>query len=175
MHPLLLRLHSGDRRDLGATDEVVADLLALPEAELAETFDALFEGLFVDEALIRSRAIHVVERVTRQRPKLLRVHKRSLLGSVPQSDLWAVRAQWCLIVPRLALSEREIDQVVTILHGYLNDQRSFVRTAAMQGFADLSRQHPPLWDEIKPTIQQLTATGSAAMRARGRKLLKEMP
>ena len=118
MHPLLLRLHSGDRRDLGATDEVVADMLALPEAELAETFDALFEGLFVDEALIRSRAIHVVERVTRQRPKLLRVHKRSLLGSVPQSDLWEVRAQWCLIVPRLALTEREIDQVVTILHGY---------------------------------------------------------
>ncbi len=38
-----------------------------------------------------------------------------------------------------------------------------------------AQPRPSLWDDIKPTIQRLTATDTAAMRARGRKLLKELP
>jgi len=49
-----------------------------------------------------------------------------------------------------------------------------VKTCAMQALADLTRQGPDLRPALLRQLQQLTVSGTPAMRARGRKLLGEL-
>jgi hypothetical protein len=60
------------------------------------------------------------------------------------------------------------------LRTYLEDQSSIVKTAAMQGLADLTRQEASLLPEVLDTLRILARSGTPAMRARGRILLKKM-
>ena len=57
---------------------------------------------------------------------------------------------------------------------YLSDPSSIVKTCAMQALADLARQAPELRANELAILQDLTAHGTPAMKARGRKLLAEM-
>jgi hypothetical protein len=58
------------------------------------------------------------------------------------------------------------------LRGYLDDSSSIVRTNAMEALADLAERDAGLRSSIIPMLECLTATGSPAMRSRGRKLLR---
>ena len=57
---------------------------------------------------------------------------------------------------------------------YLGDRSSIVKTFAMQGLAGLAMQDPEMKPEVVEQIRVLTRTGTAAMKARGRKLLAEL-
>jgi hypothetical protein len=61
---------------------------------------------------------------------------------------------------------------VRTLIGYLSDPSSIVRTCSMQALADLAEAHPRLRRQVDPLLEQLTRSGSPAMRSRGRKLLR---
>jgi hypothetical protein len=56
----------------------------------------------------------------------------------------------------------------------LDDKGSIVRTPAMQGLADLAARDLRLRKQILPILRELTLTGTPAMRARGRHLLKKL-
>jgi hypothetical protein len=72
----------------------------------------------------------------------------------------------------LTPTEREL--AVAILLEYLEDRSSIVRTFAMQGLAEFAVQDERLRARVIPILEKLTSTGSPAMRARGRKLLKTL-
>jgi hypothetical protein len=57
---------------------------------------------------------------------------------------------------------------------YLEDQSSIVRTFALQALADLSRNDAGLRSRVREILEESVATGTAAMRARARKLLKKL-
>ena len=78
------------------------------------------------------------------------------------------------LLPRIRWSPIERQQVLDILMGYLNDPSSIVKTFAMQALADLGRQAPELRPTVLVHLRELTATGTPAMKARGRKLLTEL-
>ncbi|HKW87163.1 MAG TPA: hypothetical protein VJN21_00245 [Candidatus Acidoferrales bacterium] len=78
-----------------------------------------------------------------------------------------------LLLPRLLLSRSQRMAAVDILHDYLRGHSSIVRTFAMQGLADLARADRNLMSRVLPLIEELTVNGSPAMRARGRKILKQ--
>ena len=65
MHPILQKLKKGDRRSIGRSNEVVADVLANPRL-----FRIVFSGLFVDDPGVRMRSADVSEKVTTRRPEL---------------------------------------------------------------------------------------------------------
>ena len=170
LHPLLFELTvDGDRRSLGATDVVVARIL-----DDLSLFDVVANALTHDDALLQSRAIHVVERVTQMQPALLQPLKERLLHELPQTKLWEVRAQLCVLLPRLDLTPNERAQAVAVAQQFLGDKRSLVRTFAMQTLFDLAQQDGAIHAEVRTIIEALTVNGTAAMRARGRKLLKAM-
>jgi len=75
------------------------------------------------------------------------------------------------ILPRLQLTPKERDQAASILFDYLEDKSSIVKTFAMQALADLSQQDSHLRKHLVLILEFLTANGTHAMRARGRKLL----
>lgn len=166
MNSVLTKLTGGNRGSIGRSNEVVAAVLARPAL-----FPALFAGFSNDDPVIRMRAADAIEKITTQRPELLQPFKRKLLAIAGGSDQQEVRWHSALMLPRLTLTRAERAVVRDILFDYLRDKSSIVKTFAMQALWDLAAADPKLKAQIIPLIEELTLVGTAAMRARGRKLL----
>lgn len=163
---LLVKLAGGDRRSIGRSEEVVADVLHDPSM-----FGAVFAAMSSDDPLIRMRAADAAEKITAQRPEILRPYKRQLIGRVAAIARQEVRWHVAQMLPRIRWTEAERRQVARRLLSYLEDDSRIVRTLSMQALADLARQGPELLPRVVPLLRRLAASGTPAMRARGRKLL----
>jgi hypothetical protein len=163
---ILRKLEGGDRRSIGRSNEVVAEVLGN-----RKLFGALFVGLSVDDPVVRARAADAVEKISTVHPEYLHPYKAQLLGEL--ACCWQKEVRWHVaqILPRLRWNAQERQQVYDTLTGYLCDSSSIVKTFAMQGLADLTTQAPELRPAVLRQLQKLTVSGTPAMRARGRKLL----
>lgn len=169
MHPILLKLKDGDRRSIGPADEVAEEIAADPDL-----FEVVFDGMLSEDPLIRMRSADAVEKATRHRPELLGPFKAVLLKEVVASEQQEVRWHVAQMLPRLRLDASERERAVAVFKGYLCDKSRIVRANAMQALADLAQQDERFLPEVVSLLQEATATGSAAMRARGRKLLARL-
>lgn len=169
MHSILKKLAGGDRRSIGRSNEVAAEVLSSPAL-----FSRVFEGLSDEDSIVRMRAADAVEKITAQRPELLRPYKRKLLAIAGRTDQQELRWHAALMIPRLQLSRKERAVVVDIFFDYLRDRSSIVKTFAMQGLADLASKDSSLRTKILPLLEELTEIGTPAMRARGRKILRHL-
>lgn len=168
MHRLLKKLSGGDRRSIGRSNEVVTHVLAYPA-----NFRHLVKGLAADDPLLRMRSADAIEKITTQRPDLLRPYKRKLLAIAGSTNQQEIRWHAALIIPRLQLTTKERAVALDILFDYLRDKSSIVKTWAMQAIWDLAAADAKSKAQIIPLIEELTQVGTAAMRARGRKLLRQ--
>jgi HEAT repeat protein len=200
--PLLALLAGGDRRSIGRANQVAAAVLQSPRL-----FSELIQGLWSTDSLVRMRAADAVEKISRQKPDLLRRYKRELLGllrETPMTQLGRPRAElrcnrsgrigsqgttqavwsegtksdekemrWhlALLAARLPLNAKERAIAIAALKNYLKDRSSIVRTFALQALADLAEQAPDLLPEVIELLHEAVRAGTAAMRARSRKLL----
>jgi hypothetical protein len=169
MNPILQKLSGGDRRSIGRANEIAAEVLVHPAQ-----FRDLFAGLSSDDPVIRMRASDAVEKISAQRPDLLRPFKMKILAIAGSSNQKEVRWHAALMIPRLELTERQRAVAVDILFDYLRDRSSIVKTFAMQGLASLATNDPSLRSQILPLLEELTKIGTPAMRARGRKILRHL-
>jgi HEAT repeat protein len=165
-HSILKKLAGGDRRSIGRSNEVVREVLARPAL-----VRGLIEGLTNDDPIVCMRAADALEKITAQRPDLLRPHKRAILEIAARSSQQEVRWHVAVLFSRMNLRAKERAVAVDILFDYLRDKSSIVKTFAMQGLADLAKQDGLLKSRILPLLKELTNSGTPAMRARGRKLL----
>jgi len=166
MHALLKKLQGGDRRSIGRSGEVVADVL-----KDGALFEILITALRADDTVLRMRGADAVEKVSLRHPEYLQPHKDFLIGLAATSQEKEVRWHMAQILPRLSLRTAERRRAVELLLSYCNDGSSIVKTFAMQALADFARQSPALRPAILLHLRELTATGTPAMKARGRKLL----
>ena len=166
---ILKGLRGGDRRSLGRSGEIVGNIVKDPKL-----FQAAFQALLDSDPIVRMRAADAVEKASREHPELLQPYKRALLKEIASSDQQEVRWHVAQMLPRLELTPKERDHATSILFEYLHDKSSIVRTCAMQGLADFAMQDLRLRTRVIPMIEFLTNQGTAAMRARGRKLLKQL-
>lgn len=169
MHPILTKLSGGDRRSIGRSNEIVAQILKQPAL-----FRYLFEGMESGDEILRMRAADAAEKVTVRRPDLLQPHKRKLLAIAGSSRQQEIRWHAALMIPRLRLTAPERAVAADILFEYLRDRSSIVKTFAMDGLAKLADETPSLRTKIIPLLEELTEIGTPAMRARGRKLLQHL-
>lgn len=136
--PVILRkLTGGDRRAIGKSNDVVAEVLADPRL-----FDVVFLGLHSDDPVLRARVVDAVEKITRSRPEFLLPYKSKLIGPLACLDQKEVRWHLAQILPRMRWSKTEQKRVLGILMDYLNDPSRIVKTFTMQALADLSHQLP---------------------------------
>jgi hypothetical protein len=170
MHAILRKLSGGTRRSLGRTDEIVAEVL-----KNRRLFPHLVAALDSEDEVVRMRAADAIEKITAERPELLRPFKKKFLAIANRTQQQEVRWHAAQILPRLKLTSSERAAVVEILFDYLRDRSSIVKTFAMQALADLAAMDPQLQSKIRPLLEELTQIGTPAMRARGRKLLKSLP
>jgi hypothetical protein len=167
MSTLTSELTGGDRRSIGQSNAVVGKILRSP-SRFAEVIDGLTDG----DPLIRMRCADAAEKVSRQHPEWLQPHKRQLLGLAKSSVELELRWHLSQMLPRLKLDRRELRQTEAILLSYLKDKSRIVQTFALQALADLSVDDSGLRPRVMALIGDLQRTGSPAVRARARKLLR---
>lgn len=161
-------LKGGDRRSIGRSNQVAKLVLGEPRR-----FPQLIECLWSDDPKVRMRAADAAEKVSVVRPKLLKPYKTELLGLLNEAEQIELRWHLALIVPRLDLSGPQRVRAAAALHRYLEDRSSIVKTFALEGLAGLARQDASLRGTAKRILEESLRTGTAAMKARARKLLKE--
>jgi hypothetical protein len=164
--PILDQLRGGDRRSIGRVPQVVQEVSNNPELA-----GELVVGLLSDDPIIRMRAADALEKVSKERPALLDPFKDVLLSAAADSEQQEVKWHLAQMLPRLKLSQKEKDVVVSILRSYLGDQSSIVKVCALQAMAEFAVNDKRLISSVKPIIERACRNGTPAMRARGRKLI----
>jgi HEAT repeat protein len=160
-------LGGGDRRSIGKSNQVAKLILSEPKR-----FSELIECLWNEDPIVRLRAADAAEKITVSRPELLKPYKRELLGLLAEAEQIELRWHLAMMVPRLMLSRAESGRASAILRRYLEGRSSIVKTLALQGLVDLAGQNPSLGDAAREALEESLRAGTAAMRARARKLLK---
>jgi hypothetical protein len=169
MHAILQKLDGTDRRSIGRANEVVNEVLAEPRL-----FSIVFDGMLHANPVVRMRCADAVEKITRQHPEYLLPYKKKLIRQVAKVEQQEVRWHVAQLFSRLALSRNERRQVHGVLSGFLSDDSKIVRTFAMQALSDIAERDAELRILIIKRLEELTRTGSPAMRSRGRRLLTKL-
>jgi HEAT repeat protein len=163
-------LCAGERPlDAGRVREVTELVLKRPRR-----MGTLIECLFDEDAGVANRAADVLERVTRGNPLPAARWTHELIGLMAEAQQKKLRWNLALTIGRMPLTVMETRRAAALLTGYLDDASSIVKTAAMQGLANLTRHDATLLPGVLDTLRLLSRSGTPAMRARGRILLKRL-
>jgi len=165
----------------GRTAEVV-NLVQANSRKAAQ----LIECLWDEEPCVAMRAADALEKLTHRRDLVTDDIQKSILKTLQGSwkapligllaETTENKLRWCLVqvVTRLKLTVPEYHRVAETLRSYLEDQSSIVKTCALQGLADLTWQDASLLHEVVDLLRIHSRSGTPAMRARGRMLLKQL-
>jgi len=160
-------LTPGKRLDAGRVWEVVELIEGRPRK-----LSSLIECLFDEDPAIASRAADALERITRDRPQQAQRWKDALIGLLVETTEKKVRWNLALTLPRLKLTIPECLRIAEVLNTWLDDPSSIVKTCALHGIADLTRQDPDSLPTVLDLLRVAGRSGTPAMRARSRILLK---
>jgi hypothetical protein len=148
--------------------------------------------LFDEDAGVSQRAADVLERVTaRVKSKagvggagaasikrILAREKDTILGLLmetrPETHPKKLRWNLALMLGRLPLTVADCRRAAPVLHSWLDDTSSIVKTAALQCLADMTRVDPDSTPAVVDLLRIHSRSGTAAMRARCRILLKRL-
>jgi len=155
----------------------VKDVVPLIQAQPALAAH-LVELLFEEDLGVSQRAADVLERVSHKpSPALYRVLVRSkevLVGLLAEARPKKVRWNLALTLGRLPLTVPECRHAAQVLSTWLNDPSSIVKTAALHCLADLTRHDRSLLPMVLDLLRIHSRSGTPAMRARCRILLKKL-
>ena len=159
--------------DVGRVLEISEWIRGLPRR-----IPRLIELLWDDDPGVASRAADVLERIMRRpSPALRRAmagHKDALIGLLSEAQPPKVRWNLALTIPRIELTIPECRRVASVLGTWLDDRSSIVKTAALHGLAELTRQDPASLPAVLDLLRTAGRSGTPAMRARSRILLKKL-
>jgi hypothetical protein len=146
--------------------------------DLPRRIPRLIELLWDDDPGVASRAADVVERIMRQPSRTLSravaIHKDALIGLLSEAQPPKVRWNLALTIPRMELTVPECRRVASVLQTWLDDRSSIVKTAALHGLAELTLQDPASLPAALDLLRTTGRSGTPAMRARSRILLKKL-
>jgi hypothetical protein len=162
-------LKGTDRRSTGRSDEVAQLVLKEPRR-----FRELFKCLWHESPVVRMRAADTAEKISAKKPRLLDRHKPELLGLLAETQQIELRWHLAQMVPRLRLTAPEVRRAAAALQSYLEDHSSIVKTFALQALADLARNDAVLHRKVHLLLDDALQTGTPAMKARSRNLLKRL-
>ena len=140
--------------------------------------ERVIELMWDDDPGIASRAADVLERISAHpTPALMRIlnqYKEAMLGLLADARFIKLRWNLAFVLPRLALTLPEARRAAATLYTFLDDRSSIVKTAALQGFADLTRHDPESLPAVLDLLRIQGRSGTPAMRARSRHLIQRL-
>lgn len=160
------KLAGTDRRSIGLAGEVAKEI-----AGDQSLFDQVFGALWHDDPVMRMRAADAVEKASRTNPERLLPHKEALLGELAAVAQQEVRWHLAQLLPRLPLDRAERHRAAAIVESFFDDKSAIVRVNALQALVDLARDDAALKDRAHRRLLQALESGTAAEKARARKLL----
>ena len=167
MSALLDQLKGGTLISDGNADRVAEEVLAHPHL-----FDELLGGLKAGEDVIRARAAHALEKVSRIHPDWF-IPYFPLMTTLAQDDLLAmVRWHLVMLLTNLALSNENTNQILDILLNGLQDESVFVQSWAISGLCTLGRHYPQRAAEIIQALRPLRNVQGLAVRTRATKAVE---
>jgi hypothetical protein len=159
--------------DRGRVTEVARLIAAQPRRA-----ERVIELMWDDDPGIASRAADVLERISHNpSPALGRIldeYKEALLGLLPDAGFKKLRWNLAFVIPRLALTLAEARRAAATLYTFLDDPSSIVKTAALQGLAELTRHDPESLPAVLDLLRIHGRSGTPAMRARSRHLIQRL-
>lgn len=165
---ILDKLRGGDLRSIGRANEVAQKICNKPGL-----LGDLITGITSDDPVVRARSADALEKASSRYPELVQPYKKKFLTEFSGIAQQEVRWHVALIFSRLALTDKEIEQAVTLLFHWVETETSnIVRVSALQSLALLSAGRKTLKKRVLKTLKQYAESGSPSLRARSRKLLK---
>jgi len=157
-----------DLRSIGKANEVVKLVTSDPDL-----FDEVFNGIFHEDKVIRARCADAVEKVAKQYPKHIQKKKKIILNNLKHFEQKEVRWHIAMMLGYLHLTKEEVEEAAEILFMWLNEEKSvIVKVMCMQTLADLSLEYKAIKKSVYDEIQKQMINGAPAIKARGKKLLK---
>jgi len=169
MMKMLDKLRGGDLRSIGRSNEIVAEIEENPML-----IEEIFPGLHDRDPVLKARAADVLEKATREKPELLLDHKGELISILKKEKQQEVCWHIAQMIPRLKYTPQEEAVVIHALNHYLSHKSKIVIVSALEALTDLAQRNKSLLKEVTKTIRFHAETGSPAVQARGRKLLKRL-
>jgi hypothetical protein len=146
-------------------------------ADAPRRVPALIEMMWDDDAGVAGRAADVLERITRDPSPAMRraveSYKQEIIGLLSDARFAKVRWNLALTISRMTLTVPECRRAA-VLETWLDDASSIIKTSALHAMADLTRQDPACLPEVLDLLRTCGRSGTPAMRARSRILLKAL-
>jgi hypothetical protein len=134
-------------------------------------FPELVAGFWHPATVVRVRAADALEKLSRHRPRWFWPLRGDLLALAATTEEQEARWHLAQILPRLKLRRVQRTALAGLLQRWLRDRSAIVRVSALQGLADLAVADPALRPLVRREVRRALKKGSAAERARARKLL----
>jgi hypothetical protein len=160
-------LQDGDRRTIGKVSAVLRAVLTNPQLT-----SSLVQCLFDTEPPVRMRAADALEKLSRERVAELQSYANQFVDLLERSTQPEVLWHFALLLPRLQLDAAGRRRTSEALQRFLHSESSILKTCALQGLADLALQEPTLIPVIVDLLESSESSGTPAMKARSRILLK---
>ena len=166
-HPFALLLAGGDRRSIGAANEVARAVLARPD-RVPELWSCLSDP----DQIVRMRAADALQKVAEENPSLVAPYKAALLDGRMEDGTAEMRWNLLAILPLLPLSPAEAGQAVTRCAALFAEDRSrIVRVVALQAAHDIAHLHPAFHPVFAAMRDAAINSPIPSIAARARKLL----
>lgn len=170
MKTLLQKLRGGDLRSIGRANEIAHSI-----GQNQQLFDEVFEGLFHEDPIVRSRSADAIEKASKQFPHLPQSHKKIIIGRLHEFRQQEVRWHIALMLGSMELTQKEVGIVIDVLLLWLHEDKSkIVKVNCLQALADIAQRNSWFANEVVKIIEEQMPKGSPAVQARGRKLLKQL-
>jgi len=157
----------GDRRTTGKSGKMIRLVLRRPRR-----FADLFSAIQSDDPGVRMRAADAAEKFPRHPPAWQGPYKKLLINKIARIPQQEVRCHVAQMLPRPVLTGAERKKVFELLLRYLKDDSRIGKSFTTQAIADLAAQGDAHRDQARDLNRHLTATGTPAMMARGKMLLR---
>lgn len=169
MNDILQELTGGDLRSDGRADDVARIVINQPEL-----LPDLIEGLASDNKIIRMRAAHAIEVISRENGGLLIEFKPRLIRCAKEDALPETRWHLAQVFGNIDLSKRELSIVVPILCGYLTSGTILVRSWAVVGLGNIAEKNAQFRHEVLQEVARLNDDESPAVRSRVSQTLEKL-
>lgn len=163
------RLATGTTRDLGPTNEIAREVLRSP-ALVQQLVAALDDKRIV----VAHRASNALKKIQRESPELLHRFAKQILRHTLATEHMHTRWSLTIILGELPLRGRDKSLAVDIMFEALSSSSALQRAFALTALANYAQNDAALRSRIQPILQRALTDSSAAIRARARKLMKQL-
>lgn len=160
-------LKGGHAGQLGRAAEVKALVTATPEL-----FDEVMRAISSTDKVVASRASHIVLNLAKEDKCWLEGYKQTVIQLLDSTNGFA-RMHSLELVSFFDYDDSELGTLLGLIDKVLfSTSNNFTNVSALQARVNLTVKNPWLKDETVGIIEEEMQKGRAAIKARGRKLLK---